>query len=39
MILKGKDVSAVLEQLAERYIQEHEAAAREALEHNQEEPR
>jgi hypothetical protein len=39
LAMQGKDVSAVLEQLAERYIQEHEAAAREALEHNQEEPR
>jgi hypothetical protein len=29
LALQGKDVSAVLEQLCEDYIREHEAAARE----------
>jgi hypothetical protein len=38
LALQGKDVSAVLEQLCEDYISEHEAAAR-AEANEQKEPR
>jgi metal-responsive CopG/Arc/MetJ family transcriptional regulator len=37
--LEGKDMSAVLEQFINDYIQAHKTARREALEHNQEETR
>lgn len=35
--LEGKDMSAVLEQFIDDYIQAHKAARREALEHTPEE--
>jgi hypothetical protein len=37
LALQGKDVSAVLEQLCEQYIQEHEAAARAEVNQREEE--
>jgi hypothetical protein len=37
LALQGKDVSAVLEQLCEGYIREHEAAARAEINEPQEE--